>query len=152
MLKDFIEPHIVEKDLHRRLRSLPNWSSVFVAGECPFGGSQSAKAATAEGLCIAQVVTFCWTQGIIFEQVTPDEVKRIATGRRQAVSKSNVQVGLSAKFGNSNVFKDHDAGGENLLLYLNNNHKKTDFEDIADSIAAATHVVENSNMYKAFLS
>lgn len=138
MLRDFIKLNI-EMCLFR---------DVFVAGECPFGGSQSAKAAFAEGFCTAQVITFCWTQGIIFEQVTPDEVKRIATGRRQSVSKLDVQQGLDKKFGHCNVFNN---GGGLLSAYLGTLNK-ADREDIADSIAAATHIVENSNMYKAFLA
>lgn len=142
MLKDFIVLNISEIDF-----------KIFIAGECPHGGSQSSTASRAEGLCIAQVVTFCWCNGLIFEQVTPDEVKRVATGRRQSVSKLDVQQGLNKKFGVCDVFKnsEKDIHSEDFVQYLDGCNK-TDREDIADSIAAGTHVVENSNMYKAFLA
>ena len=147
----------VDSDNIRRVQELTSQildfigplQSIFIAAEFPTAGSQNALAAYAFGLGTGMLASLLYCHSFPFEHVTPDEVKIIATGRRQGINKLDVESGLNVIMLQNNI----RFNGKVLSRYLDDKWKAKDKrEHVADSVAVAWWTYKNSNNFKAFIS
>lgn len=124
------------------------WRKIFVAAEFPTAGTQNSKTAYSFGLGTGMLAAYLTARGIPFEHVTPDEVKIMATGRRQGLSKQDVERGIASVMSKAGI----SFQGKVLSEYLKNRYNKEQRTHVADSIAAAWWAKNNSNLYRAFLA
>ena len=131
-------------------QALDTTGMAFVSAEFPTAGTQNAKVAYAFGLGTAMLVTYLKCYRIPFEHVTPDEVKLVATGRRQKVDKSDVELGMEQIMNREGILFE----GVSMCTYLTHTYGggSAKIEHVSDSIAAAWWSVENSATYRAFVS
>lgn len=123
-------------------------NSVFVSAEFP-GGSKSSQAALGFGISTGAFVSYLTHKRFPFEQVTPQEVKFISSGRTENVNKKEVEQGISQVMQVEGI----DFHGYSLIEYLDNYFPNENARNhIADSVSAAWWSVVNSNNYKSFIA
>jgi len=77
--------------------AIDEWRPAGAIVELPTGGAQGARANRSMGMATGIVVTVLELSRLPAEWVTPDDVKRAATGRRNA-SKADVQAAVRRHF------------------------------------------------------
>jgi Holliday junction resolvasome RuvABC endonuclease subunit len=147
----------VDSDHIRRVSEALEWldyllihisNDVFVSAEFPTAGTKSKSAAMAFGLATGLLLGWLHIRQIPYEHVTPQEVKFIATGRKQNVSKEQVQKGMSILLKRESIVFGEMVTLEQYLKSLPIGHR----EHVADSIAVAWWSVRNSSNFRSFVS
>lgn len=133
-----------------------HWGIRGIIGELP-SGSQSARAAKANGMALALISSVASLLHVPVEWCTPDAVKKAACGKKNA-SKTEIMDRVIEIYGGDktvrliNVSRGKRAGSisERVDYYFcGKNWSKSKFEHIADSVGAYM-ALKNGNIVRMF--